>query len=89
MNNHESIPDDLIGPKPEEREQKTPEDVSSDGRPLWEAFLSDPEAIVISPDEVHDAKNAFEMAKRQNPKVIEMCQRESLSDCIKSLKQAA
>lgn len=87
METHEY--NDLVGPRADDRGEKAPEDTSSDGRPLWEAFLDDPDAPVVSPNEVHAAKNAFDEAKEKHPDVIEMCQREPLSECIKSLKEAA
>ena len=81
--------EDLIGPKPEDREQNTLEDeVAANGEPLWMAFLEDPNALSVSKEEVEEAKNELAQMKNKQPEVIKMCAHKSIQEC-KELVQAA
>ena len=82
----------LIGGRSHEREDRVIDDVTSDGRQIYEAFLSDPNALVTSKEHIEQAKNAFDIAKIKHPDIIQMCQRESIEKCIEAvslLKEAA
>ncbi len=82
----------LVGPRAEDRDERAVRDVALDGRPIYEAFLSDPDALVTSKEDVESAKNAFEIAKTKHPELIEKCQRMPIEECIKefsSLEEAA
>ncbi len=84
--------EELVGPRPEDNERSEKEELTSNGEPLWMAFLSDPDAITITPDEVHEAKNAFAQMKQLHPEVIQMCTRKSPQECktlIEEIKKAA
>lgn len=88
MENNEM--ENLVGPRTEDKEQKQDiEDVSSDGQPLWMAFLDDPEALSITKEEVQDAKNALIVTQSKEPEVIEMCKRKTISECRDSMSSIA
>ena len=65
--------ENLVGPRPEDREETVLEDVTEGGQPLWMACLNDPEALSITKEEVEEAKNALAIAKDTNPEVISLC----------------
>lgn len=78
--------EELIGGKPEDNSEKAPENVTADGQPIWMAFLGNPEALSVSPDEVQAAKNAVETA---NPEVIDNCRRVPIKECIDEVNKIA
>lgn len=81
----------LVGDRAHERANKAVEDITSDGRHIYEAFLEDPDALVTSKEDVQQAKNAFDKAKIDHPEIIEMCQRENYEKCVElisSLREA-
>lgn len=66
--------------------EKVPEDITTDGQPIWMAFLGDPEALSVSPDEVQMAKNAVASA---SPEVIDNCRRVPIKECIDEVHKLA
>lgn len=81
MENQES----LVGPQIEDREKEM-EDMTADGQPIWMAFLENPEALSISPDEAQTAKNAAETA---DPKILNNCRRVPIKECIDEVHRIA
>lgn len=45
------------------------------------AFLSDPDAINLSKEEVQDAKNALIALKNEHPEVVSICSKKKINDC--------
>ena len=86
----EKFEDSLVGPRSDEREiDILSEEAAANGEPLWIAFLSDPDAINLSKEEVEDAKNALAEMKQSRPEVIKMCAHKTISDCREELLKAA
>ncbi|HVY36001.1 MAG TPA: hypothetical protein VG982_01840 [Candidatus Paceibacterota bacterium] len=75
--------ENIVGPQAEDRPESVDETVMANGQPLWMAFLDNPDALVISPDEVQDAKNAFAQFQREKPETISQCQNKSIDECRK------
>ena len=86
----ENFEENLVGPRSDERESETlPEEVANNGEPLWMAFLSDPEAINLSKEDVEDAKNALVEMKNRHPEIIKMCAHKTINDCREEISKAA
>lgn len=77
--------ENLVGPRSDERLEETPEETAADGTPLWMAFLKDPEALVVEPNEVQDAKNALVRARVEHPEIISMCKHKTIQECAQTL----
>jgi len=84
--NKEPLPDDLIGPRSDEREERVISDVTEDGKPMWMAYLTDPDALVDDPSDVHQAKNAYAEALQKDPETISMCARVPMDECVKIIQ---
>ena len=80
--------ENLVGDKPEDREKEM-DDVTSDGQPIWMAFLNDPESVNVSASEVQDAKNAVIEAQKTAPEVINNCRRMSINECVEEVHKIA
>jgi hypothetical protein len=78
--------EDLVGPRNEDVVERVPEDTTVDGKPIWMAFLEDPEAINLSKEETEAAKNALNNAPAD---VVDMCRRVPLNECIEKVSKAA
>lgn len=89
MTKNESLPEDLVLKGPEDKAKRSPQNTTSDGQPLYFAFLANPDAPMHSSDEMHEAKNALDKAMKEKPDVILMCQRLPLVECIQKLQEAA
>jgi len=82
----------LIGPRAHEREAKLdPHDVRlADDRPLYYVFLTNPETLVVSPDEVREAKQELSRKIEADPDRVLSCQGKTLEDAkeiLESIKQ--
>lgn len=78
--------EDLVGPRSDEVIEKSPQDVTVDGKPIWMAFLGDPDAINISREEAEAAKNALNNAPAD---IVDSCRRVPLNECIEKVSKAA
>lgn len=87
----ENFEENLVGSRPEDQsEGKSDGSQTKEGQAIYMALLEDPDALVISKEEIEIAKNRLEVVKDKHPEVIQMCAHKSLEECrtiIRSLEQ--
>jgi hypothetical protein len=72
----------LVGPRAHERENRIElDDVRlADGRPLYHALLTNPETLVLSPDEAREAQQKLLQMFTANPDEVLTCQGKTLEE---------
>jgi len=73
---------ELVGPRAHERESKIElDDIRlADGRPLYHALLTNPETLVLSPDEAREAQQRLLQISATDPDEVLMCQGKTLKE---------